>query len=110
MSSPRRTADDDCARDEQGEVNVLALIFITVVLALMYVYDQWNTWRRETAWRRAARTATIRRTDRVVHEDLGCVTVTTGAHATMHTQAADTPALGAGPRPRNSWRRQPISR
>jgi heme/copper-type cytochrome/quinol oxidase subunit 3 len=84
MSSPRRTADDDCVREEQREVNVLALMFITVVLAVMFVYDQWNTWRRETAWRRAARTATIRRTDPVVHE---CMTLATGAHAATPTQA-----------------------
>jgi hypothetical protein len=86
MSSPRRTAGDDCVREELRQVNLLALMFITVVLVVMFVYDQWNTWRRETAWRRAASTATIRLTDSIVHEEPGCMTVTTGAHATTHTQ------------------------
>jgi hypothetical protein len=45
MSSPRRTTGDGYVREEQRDVNMLALLFIIVVLLVMFVYDQWNTRR-----------------------------------------------------------------
>jgi len=63
MSSPRRTADDSYFREEPRDVKMLVPILITVALAVMFIYDQWNTWRRGSVWRRAANTATIQRKD-----------------------------------------------
>jgi len=52
--SPPRTLRDRRLREEQFEGNVFAIIIIRVALAVIFAYDQWKTWRRETAWRRRA--------------------------------------------------------
>jgi hypothetical protein len=53
MSLPRRMAGDGYLREERREGSMFALIIITVALVVIFVYDLWKTWRRETAWRRA---------------------------------------------------------
>jgi hypothetical protein len=34
---------------------MFALITVTAVIVAVFAYDLWNTWRRTTAWRRAAK-------------------------------------------------------
>ncbi len=55
MYSPPRTLRKGYLREERREGSVFALIIIAVALAVIFAYDQWKTWRRETEWRRVAK-------------------------------------------------------